>query len=409
MSGEGADGGVRYSGARIAGLGVLAVLVLLPVTLPITGLRELVQHRFAVSEFAAHAFMSINMIGAFLAAPLAGALADRWGRRRGLLVAALALDALCFLALTADFPFAAFMAIRFVEGCAHIGALSLLMGVASGARPEHERSLALGVVGSGLLLGVALGAPIGAQLGERGELLPLQAGAAIVLIAAVLAAALVRETGRAGEARPSFREIAALVRAHPIVALPLTYSFADRFTVGFFTTTFSFLMRNEHDLPRLEVGALIASFMLPFAVLSFPFGLVAQRTSRALLLAGGSLIYGIFVASLGFWPREWFWWAMPLTGITAAVMFMPSMLMTTETTPERIRTMSLGAFNAAGSLGFIVGPLVGGAVSALVSREHGSLAGYQAAFVVAGASQIVLALATWIPLWRFERARSGVQ
>jgi MFS family permease len=407
VAAENADGGVRYSGARIAGLGVLAVLVLLPVTLPITGLRELVQHRFAVSEFAAHAFMSINMIGAFLAAPLAGALADRWGRRRELLVAALLLDALCFLALTADFPFAAFMAIRFVEGCAHIGALSLLMGVASGARPEHERSLALGVVGSGLLLGVAAGAPLGAQLGERGELLPLQAGAAVVAVAAFLAALLVRETGRAGEHRPRFEEIARLVRAHPIVALPLTYSFADRFTVGFFTTTFAFLMRNEHGFSRSEVGILIASFMLPFALLSFPFGLVAQRTSRVLLLAGGSLVYGVFVASLGFWPRDWFVWAMPVTGVTAAVMFMPSMLMTTEATPERIRTTSLGAFNAAGSLGFIVGPLVGGAVSALVSQAHGSLAGYQAAFAVAGASQILLALATWRPLWRFERARKA--
>jgi MFS family permease len=403
VSGEGADGGVRYSGARIAGLGVLAVLVLLPVTLPITGLRELVQHRFAVSEFAAHAFMSINMIGAFLAAPLAGALADRWGRRRELLVAALALDALCFVALTADFPFAAFMAFRFVEGCAHIGALSLLMGIAAGARPEHERSFALGVVGSGLLLGVALGAPLGAQLSERGELLPLEVGAAIVGAAALLAAALVRETGRPGERRPSFREIAGLVRAHPIVAIPLTYSFADRFTVGFFTTTLSFLMRNEHEFSRSEVGIAIATFMLPFALLSFPFGLVAQRTSRVALLVGGSFIYGIFVATLGYWPKSAFAWLMPITGITAAVMFMPSMLMTTETTPERIRTTSLGAFNAAGSLGFIVGPLVGGAVSALVSRDLGSLAGYQAAFLVAGASQMLLALATWLPLWRFER------
>jgi MFS family permease len=402
-AGEG-QGGVRYSGARIAGLGLLAVLTLLPVTLPITGLKELVQHRFAVSEFAAHAFMSINMVGAFLAAPLAGALADRFGRRRALLVAALAVDAGCFLALTADLPFAGFMAIRFLEGCAHIGALSLLMGIASGARPEHERSLALGVVGSGLLLGVAMGAPIGAQLGVRGEMLPLQMGAAIVAAAALLAALIVRETGRPGERRPSFGEIAALVRAHPIVALPLTYSFADRFSVGFFTTTLAFLMRNEHGFTRPEVGLSIASFMLPFALLSFPFGLVAQRTSRAVLLAGGSLVYGVFVASLGFWPREGFAWLMPITGITAAVMFMPSMLMTTEATPERIRTTSLGAFNAAGSLGFIVGPLVGGAVSGLVAADHGPRAGYQAAFLVAGATQVVLAALTFVPLWRFERA-----
>jgi MFS family permease len=403
VSGERAESGVRYSGARIAGLGALAVLVLLPVTLPVPVLRELVQHRFAVSELATSAFMSINMVGAFLAAPLVGALADRQGRRRGLLLAALGLDALCFLALTAPVPFAAFMAIRFVEGCAHISALSLLMGVASSARPEHERSLALGVVGSGLLLGVATGAPLGGRLGAASELLPLQVGAAVVAAAAVLAALVVVETGRAGERRPGFGEIAGLVRAHPLVALPLTFSFIDRFTVGFFTSTFVFLARNEHELAPGRVGMLIGTFMLPFALLSFPFGLVAQRTSRVAFLIGGSLLYGSLVASLGYWPRNWFVWLMPLTGISAAVMFMPSMLMTTETTPERIRTTSLGAFNAAGSLGFIAGPLVGGAVSALVGAEHGARAGYQAAFVVAGASVIALALAALAPLWRFER------
>jgi MFS family permease len=402
-----AGGDLRYGNARIAGLGLLALLVLLPVTLPVPVLRELVQHRFGVSELATSAFMSINMVGAFVAAPLVGALADRWGRRRGLLIAALALDALCFLALTADVPFAAFMAIRFVEGCAHISALSLLMGIASGARPEGERSVALGVVGSGLLLGVATGAPIGGRLGARDELLPLEVGAAIVACAALLAALLVRESAGRSERRPGFGEILQLVRAHPIVALPLAFSFADRFTVGFFTSTFVFLARGEHDFDSTSVGLLIGSFMLPFALLSFPFGIVAQRTSRAVLLAGGSLAYGLIIGAVGYWPREWFWWAMPIAGVTAAVMFMPTLLMTTEATPERIRTTSLGAFNAAGSLGFIVGPLVGGAVSTFVAAEHGARAGYRAAFLVAGASQALLSLVAFAPLWRFERRASG--
>jgi MFS family permease len=277
------------------------------------------------------------------------------------------------------------------------------MGIASSARPEHERSLALGVVGSGLLLGVAAGAPLGGRLGAHSELLPLQIGAAVVAAAAALAALVVIETGRAGERRPGFGEIAGLVRAHPLVALPLAFSFIDRFTVGFFTSTFVLLARNQHHFTAGLVGLLIGSFMLPFALLSFPFGLAAQRTSRVAFLIGGSLIYGALVASLGFWPSDAFAWLMPLTGISAAVMFMPSMLMTTETTPERIRTTSLGAFNAAGSLGFIAGPLVGGGVSTWVGGEPVTLPGYQAAFAVAGGSVIALALAALAPLWRYER------
>lgn len=400
-----AQGGVRYGNGRIAALGLLAVLVLLPVTLPVPVLRELVQERFGVSEFATSLFMSVNMVGALLAAPLAGGLADRFGRRRALMVAALGLDAACFLGLTLDVPFAAFMAIRFVEGGAHISALSLLMGIASGARPEHERSVALGVVGSGLLLGVASGAPLGGRLGAGDHLLPLYLGAVVVAAAAALALLAVRETSRPGERRPRFREIADLVRAHRLVAFPLLFSFVDRFTVGFFTSTFVFLMRNVHGLTSARVGVLIGSFMLPFALLSFPFGIAAQRSSRVAFLVGGSLIYGALVASLGFWPREWLAVLMPVTGVTAAVMFMPSLLMTTETTSERIRTTSLGAFNAAGSVGFIAGPAVGGLVSQSVAAHYGLLVGYRAAFAVAGASVIVLALLALAPLWRFERAK----
>jgi len=107
--------GFEGSGARLAALAFLALTVMIPVTLPVPVLREVVQDRFAVSELLTSLFMSVNMLGALLAAPLAGALADRIGRHRELLVGSLILDALCFFALTAPFPFFAFLTIRFIE------------------------------------------------------------------------------------------------------------------------------------------------------------------------------------------------------------------------------------------------------------------------------------------------------
>ena len=89
-----------YQGARLALLGVLALLMLLPVTLPVAVLRALVHERFGVSELLTSLFMSINMVGAVLAAPVAGALADRFGRRRDWIVAALLADAACLYALS---------------------------------------------------------------------------------------------------------------------------------------------------------------------------------------------------------------------------------------------------------------------------------------------------------------------
>ncbi len=396
-----------YSDARVAALGLLAALTLLPVTLPVPVLRELVQERFGVSALATSLFMSINMIGAALTAPVAGALADRIGRRPLLIAAALALDALCFLGLTREAPFAAFLAVRFVEGCAHIFALSLLMGLASSARPPAQRGTTLGITGAGLLFGVALGAPLGGQLGKHDPVLPLYVGAAVVASAALLAPLLLRETQARGEQRPGLVEIAALLRANRLLAFPLLFSFADRFTVGFFTSTLSLFLRSVHELPPPRIGLLIAIFMLPFAALSFPFAIAAQRSSRVLFLCGGSVLYALLVMSIGFWSTELLWLAMLATGVSAAVMFVPSMQMTTEMSPEEVRTTSLGAFNAAGSLGFIAGPLTGGVVSQSVAASYGWLAGYQAAFLVAGTSVLLLALAAWRPLARFERSQRG--
>ncbi|HKK51117.1 MAG TPA: MFS transporter, partial [Myxococcota bacterium] len=111
---------MTVSTPRLALMGLLAMAIMAPVTLPVPILRELVGERFAVSELLTSLFMSVNMIGAALAAPMAGALADRLGRRRPLVVGALMADAACFLLMTLDMPFSVFLTVRFFEGCAHI-------------------------------------------------------------------------------------------------------------------------------------------------------------------------------------------------------------------------------------------------------------------------------------------------
>ena len=391
---------------RIGALALLAFATMLPVTLPVPVLRELIQDRFAVSELLTSLFMSINMVGAAFAAPLAGVLADRFGRRPALIAGALGADALCFVALSRAESFEAFMAIRLVEGAAHILALSLLLSLASGARGPKQRGRVLGVVGGAMMLGVGVGAPIGGAAGRDDPLAPLGLAAVLAGVAALLAAAVLREHGAAGGARPGWREIAALVRQRRILLAPLLFAFVDRFTVGFYTTTLTLFLRRVHDLPADRIGLLMAVFLLPFALFSWPFGWLAERTSRTALLCGGSLLYGVGTASLTFWPPA----ALPLVmagiGVTAAVMFVPSMLLTTQIASERVRSTALGSFNAAGSLGFIVGPITGGLVTQWVAGATGDWAiGYRTAFAVAGATEIAIALLAFPLLWRWERCR----
>ena len=180
-----------------------------------------------------------------------------------------------------------------------------------------------------------------------------------------------------------------------LLIAPLAFAFADRFTVGFFTTTFSLYLTRIHDLDPPRIGMLISAFMIPFALLSYPFGRLAESHSRVAMVCGGSLLYGIGTATLGWWSLDWLIGLMFVLGVTSAVMFVPSLVLTTDIAPAEIRTTAMGAFNAAGSLGFIVGPATGGFVSQAVARVADWESGYRAAFVVAGVSEIacvVLAL-----------------
>jgi MFS family permease len=389
---------------RFVGLGFVAMAMLLPVTLPVPVLRDFVQQRFGVGDFLASTFMAANMVGSILGAPLGGMVADRFGHSRIRLAIVLFVDAALLLSLTAPLPFPVFLGLRCCEGFVHTLGLSLLMAAAADAAPPGRRGRVLGLIGAGLTLGVALGAPLGGWLGDRGTLLPVQVAAAVMAFAAILAGMLGVEPSRIGE-RAGPAAILRAITADRALRVPLAFAFVDRFTVGFFTTTFPLGMRAVHDLPASRIGLLLALFLLPFSLLSYPFGRLAERRSRVALVAYGSIAYGIVTISVGFWPVAWLPLPMLLLGITSAVMFVPSLVLTNDLTKDATRGTAIGAFNAAGSLGFLVGPLVGGAVYQPVSARSNAADGVAAAFVVAGVAEILCVVVTLRALRALVAAR----
>ena len=393
----------HYAGWRIAILGLVAFLTLVPVTLPVPVLRAFVQERFGVSELLTSLFMSINMVGAVVSAPLAGALADRFGRRRELLVAGLLVDALLLYALTLPISFSVFMGLRFFEGAAHIFALSLLLSLASASQGDARRGRAMGMVGGGLTLGVAVGAILGGFVGQADPLRPLQLGAVVAALGALVSWLLLVDVSGDDDERRSLRRILEALRANPLLLAPLAFAFVDRFTVGFYTTTFSLYLSRVHELTAMHIGILIFVFMFPFALCSYPFGRVAETGSPVRMVCLGSVAYGIGTALVVDWPVPWLPALMVLLGVASAVMFVPSMVLTTQAAPAKARGTALGAFNAMGSLGFIAGPAVGGLVSQSVASTRSWEAGYRAAFAVAGATEILCVLLTLPFLIRLVR------
>jgi MFS family permease len=85
-------------------------------------------------------------------------------------------------------------------------------------------------------------------------------------------------------------------------------------------------------------------------------------------------------------------------------MFVPSLVMTTDLVTPSIKATAIGGFNAAGSLGFMIGPITGGWVTEVVGARHGMHAGYRAAFVTAGVAELACVLVTLPFLVRLVRS-----
>ena len=389
---------------RTAALALVTLLAIMPVTLVVPALKAFVQDRFELDLFATSVFMSINMVGALIAAPLAGLLSDRLGKRRPLILVAFLVDAGLLLSLNLAPNYATLLALRLLEGATHIFSLSLLLAMAA----DHSRRVAsghvMGAVGACLTLGVAIGAPIGGLLAKRDLMLPMQLGAGLSILALLATVLLLRDDTE--PRRPgSLREALRLITARRSLLVPYAFTFVDRFTVGFFISAFPLYMGNVHGYDPSRTGILLAFFLLPFALLSYPMGRLAQRGSRALFIGGGSIAYGLMVLTLGAWSAGSLPFLMVILGLCSSVMFVPTLMLAGELTDPATKATAMGGFNAAGSLGFLVGPLVAGGVAQLARGPFGEAGGFATAFVVAGIAEIGCVLATLPALRRLDRSK----
>ena len=153
-------------------------------------------------------------------------------------------------------------------------------------------------------------------------------------------------------------------------------------------------LRTVLEAQPAQIGMLMGSFMLPFALLTYPFGRLARRVPPLWLMMAGSAAYGVILVGLALSPLTLWWLLMPLGGVAAAAMFAPSLVLTSLAAGADQRGAAMGGFHAAGSLGFLLGPLVGGGILALAATLERP--GWIPAFLAVAALQW-LCVAVFLP------------
>lgn len=382
LSQSGATASRTAAWVSVALCGVL-YLIMLPVTMMVPVLKEIVTERFGASAFATHMFMSINMVGAIITAPLTAAYADRASSRKTVLMLALILNlaTLCFMPLVNSF--ALFMMLRFFEGAFHVCAVSTIMAMAADWADPLHKGRQMGMTGASLMFGTACGAPLGGRIGQSDPMMVFGLGIVCVAIATVVAFVLVREA--AGRNRATqFSETIQLLRVRPKLLIPYAFSFVDRFCVGVVVSSFVLFLGEAHGYSPAQRGGLLALFLFPFAFLCYPAGRLADRFGRAVLIIAGNATFGIVFAAYGIVPESWLPVLMVASGVSSAALFSPNLAMCGDLAPAHQRAAAFAGFNIAGSLGMLMGPVVGGVVHRVATPMVGSLGAYSIAFALAG-------------------------
>jgi MFS family permease len=379
-------------------LAITMFLALVPVTLLVPGLHELVVQAHGGTTGDAHAFMTVNMVAGMLSVPFAMRLARRGHDVRRWIAGALALDALAFVGMRFAPSLPLLYLFRVMDGAVHLPAVTLLM-LASNRASGEQRGGALGAVASALMIGVAIGSPLGGWLVERGPSLVYEVGAALLLVGALATLAIPPVPPAPADAP---RRRYAFDRARLQGWIPLGYAFMDRFSIGVFVSTFTLFLTQVHALSATQRGLLIALFMIPFALLCYPAGRLADRVGWFGPMMVGNVCFGLVFASYGIVPKALLPAVMLLSGVLSALMFTPNLLLISDLARRGHGEGLFGAFQVAGSLGFLVGPIVGGVLLTLTQGDD-PVGGYRSIFALVGALEGVLALVAWKALRALAR------
>lgn len=364
---------------------------MLPATLVVAAIRPLFALHHGGNVTAMHAFMSLNMIGAIVAASPVAALADRMRRPRLLLVALTVIDALLLAACALPIPTTAALTLRFFEGAAHVGATTLLLAEASSIARTRGEGRIMGIAGAAIVFAIAAGNAGGGMLVARSPMLPFFVGAGTALLVAI-AAAFTSSTREASpivqtEGRPPLRGM----------LLPLTAAFVERFAVGCFVVSFALFAHARHELADSAVGWLYFAMTFTFALAMAPAGRLADRVNARLLLAGGAFMYGAALLTLVVVDRSLLPLSMIVAGAGAALTFAPALGMASAASTHR-RAAAMALMNAAGCLGMMLGPAVSGFAIAIARRTEADPPEiYARPILIAGLTLIVWSAAA---IWR---------
>jgi DHA1 family tetracycline resistance protein-like MFS transporter len=356
---------------------VIAMFVAMMVlTLPVAQLDRFVSRLLpdggadlALENTAKGFFQTAHFLAYIPFAFIWGALSDRSGKRKPILLIGMSGQAVMYFIIPFIDNIWLLYAARFIEGTFGIAVVSMLMTMALDIAPPARRGMTLGIFTLGMLMGNAVGTPLGGSISKLDLAYPFWLGAILLAIISTIIFFMVKEPGAQTRAY-SFRRALAAFHEQPRLIIPYAFTFLDRLTVGFFISTFILLVKQVYKFDAAQAGAYLGIFLGCFALFSPLGGILSDRLGRAKPMIIGTAIYGITLLLIGRVAPEMLYAVMAIGGLSGAILYPPSIALVGDYASPGQRGVAMGGFNLAGSTGFAIGPILFG----LIADAYGLLA-----------------------------------
>ncbi|MFZ4573473.1 MAG: MFS transporter [Phycisphaerales bacterium] len=302
----------------------------------------------------------------FLAAPVMGALSDRFGRRPVLIVSLIGTAIGYFIFASAD-AFWILVAARILDGVTG-GNISTAQAYIGDITPPQDRAKMFGLMGAAFGLGFTLGPAAGAVLIEFGLMAPIFAAGGLAAVAAALVAWKLPETlprhlrSKEPVRASALNPLSSLAKAMAIPTVPLALSSVLALGLAHAEMRSSLGIYAKQQLAFTErKAALMFAFMGIIAIL-VQGGLIRVLAKfikdRALVLAA------LPIAAVGFAMLPVFgtaWGTMGALALAALGMGLsgPSLNgMVSRAAGERQQGIAMGASQSVSALGLVIGPMI---------------------------------------------------
>ena len=391
---------LRSARSQLVLLSTVVFMAMFNLTLVSPGLPNYLEVKFGEdSPIYIGIFTSAEIIAYILFAPIWGVLSDRRERRVPFVIMGLGMSAIFFVIMPFIDSYWPLIVIRFIQGTFTVAAWSLAMTMALDWAGVENRGRTMGILGTGMMMGMAIGAALGGVVADdwtpEG---PFIIAHAVFVISFCLAILLLREP----EHRRKKVKVQVPLKEEKDLWIPSSYGFVERFTAGFFITLFPKFIQDVLGLSISLSGMYLGIFFLPFGLFQYSFGRKTDKWGPLPFILGGSIVYGAIMMVVSYLQPAPLAIAMIGLGTMAAGMLPASLVLVGSFSRPETYGRAMGLFNALGSVGFAAG--------LLLSAVFADWWGFSTSFIIGGVSVIIIVVMTAGPLIkRFGKTAEKVE